>query len=165
MRVVIAIDDSKFSKAVLEAVAHRDWTAGATLLVLNVLSAPTPEHLSDIGLGLDKELRAQFRLKQEELLERSVSYLKDHLAAGLKVSMASAEGHAAENILKVATDWQADLIILGSHGYTGIAKAVLGSVAEAVLVSAPCSVEIIRQRKEKDRLAARAKKKRMHVLY
>jgi nucleotide-binding universal stress UspA family protein len=136
MRVVIAIDESKYSQAVLETVAGRQWCSGASFMVLNVLAATSPEHIEDIGLGLDKETTAKLRAKQIKLLGESVSYLKEHLGPDATVHMASAEGHAAENIVKVATDWEADLIILGSHGYTGFTKFVLGSVAEAVLLNA-----------------------------
>jgi len=163
MKVVIAIDDSKYSKAVLETVTNRDWCSDANFLVLNVLAATSPEHLEDMGLGLDKELKAKLRSKQLQLLEESVSYLKEHLGADAKVHMASAEGHAAESIIKVATDWEADMIILGSHGYTGFTKFVLGSVAESVLLNAPCSVEVVRQKSEAPK--AKARRKKMVVLY
>jgi len=45
-----------------------------------------------------------------------------------------------------AKDWRADLIVLGSHGRSGIKRWILGSVAEAVVRHAPCSVEVARAR-------------------
>jgi len=44
-----------------------------------------------------------------------------------------------------AKDWDADLIILGSHGYTGFKRWLLGSVTQAVASHAPCSVEKVRR--------------------
>jgi nucleotide-binding universal stress UspA family protein len=48
-----------------------------------------------------------------------------------------------------ATEWRADLIVVGSHGYTGIKRLLLGSVAHSVVSHAPCSVEVVRQKQTK----------------
>jgi nucleotide-binding universal stress UspA family protein len=53
-------------------------------------------------------------------------------------------GHAADEILGVARDVGADLIIVGSEGLTGVERLVLGSVAEAVVRRAGCTVEVAR---------------------
>jgi len=49
-------------------------------------------------------------------------------------------------IVDEAENWKADLIVVGSHGYTGIKKWLLGSVAQSVVSHAPCSVEVVRHR-------------------
>ena len=49
-------------------------------------------------------------------------------------------------IVDEAENWKADLIVVGSHGYTGIKKWLLGSVAQSVVSHAPCSVEVVRSR-------------------
>ena len=56
----------------------------------------------------------------------------------LKIGKPSAE------IVKAAAEWPADLIVIGSHGRRGIERALLGSVAEAVLRHAPCPVLVVR---------------------
>lgn len=53
-------------------------------------------------------------------------------------------GHAAEEICRYATDHNVDLIVIGSHGRTGIRRALLGSVSHAVANQAPCPVTIVR---------------------
>jgi nucleotide-binding universal stress UspA family protein len=47
-------------------------------------------------------------------------------------------------IIDLAKSWTADLIVMGSHGRTGVSRLFLGSVAEDVLKDAPCSVEIVK---------------------
>jgi nucleotide-binding universal stress UspA family protein len=47
-------------------------------------------------------------------------------------------------IVDHAARWNADLIVLGSHGFKGLDRLLIGSVSEAVLRHAPCSVEIVR---------------------
>jgi len=53
-------------------------------------------------------------------------------------------GDPKEVILDQAKNWDADLIVVGSHGYHGIDRLMLGSVSEAVAIHADCSVEVIR---------------------
>jgi nucleotide-binding universal stress UspA family protein len=55
-------------------------------------------------------------------------------------------GKPASEIIRTATEWPADVIVLGSHGRHGIQRALLGSVAEAVMRHAPCPVLVIRAR-------------------
>ena len=56
------------------------------------------------------------------------------------------EGDPRIEIVQEALDWNADLIIMGSHGHTGLRKFLLGSVAQHVISHAPCSVEVARAR-------------------
>jgi nucleotide-binding universal stress UspA family protein len=55
------------------------------------------------------------------------------------------EGDARSAILDEADSWGADLIVVGSHGRTGLKRLVLGSVAAAVVAHAHCSVEVVRR--------------------
>jgi len=56
----------------------------------------------------------------------------------------SPEGLPAEEIVKAAQSWPADLIVIGSHGRGGLGRVFLGSVAEAVMHHAPCPVLVVR---------------------
>ena len=53
-------------------------------------------------------------------------------------------GEAAKSILGAAWEWSADLLVIGSHGRDGVMRAVLGSVAEAVMRHAACPVLVVR---------------------
>ena len=55
-------------------------------------------------------------------------------------------GTPAAEIVKAATEWPADVVVIGSHGRAGVLRALLGSVAEAVLRHAPCPVLVVRGR-------------------
>jgi nucleotide-binding universal stress UspA family protein len=54
------------------------------------------------------------------------------------------EGAPASDIVAAAQEWQADLIVVGTHGRGGLGRLVLGSVAESVLRDAPCPVLVVR---------------------
>ena len=66
-------------------------------------------------------------------------------AAGLSAEADRREGDAATEILAAAVVSEADLIVIGSHGRTGLARLVLGSVARNVLQHATCSVLIVHE--------------------
>lgn len=55
-------------------------------------------------------------------------------------------GKPAAEIVQTAKEWPADVIVIGSHGRAGIERALLGSVAEAVMRHAPCPVLVVRAR-------------------
>jgi nucleotide-binding universal stress UspA family protein len=57
-------------------------------------------------------------------------------------------GHPVEQILDVVTRDDVDLIVMGTHGHTGFAHAVLGSVAERVVRLAPCPVLTVKHVEE-----------------
>jgi nucleotide-binding universal stress UspA family protein len=65
-------------------------------------------------------------------------------SAGFKTTTSVEEGDARERILDCATKSHPDLILLGSHGWRGFDRLLLGSVSEAIARHANCSVEIVR---------------------
>jgi nucleotide-binding universal stress UspA family protein len=62
----------------------------------------------------------------------------------LPVESVVREGDAAAEILRAAEELRCDLIVMGTHGRTGLGRLLMGSVAEAVLRRAPCAVLAIR---------------------
>jgi nucleotide-binding universal stress UspA family protein len=68
-------------------------------------------------------------------------------SAGFKADTAVEVGDVRESIIDAATQWGADLIVVGSHGQRGIRRFLLGSTAEFVARHASCSVEIVRRLK------------------
>jgi nucleotide-binding universal stress UspA family protein len=65
-------------------------------------------------------------------------------AAGVTTETDVRQGDPAHEIVRAATDWKADLIVLGTRGLTGLERLLLGSVARKVLQHAPCSVLVAR---------------------
>ena len=61
----------------------------------------------------------------------------------------TALGEPRAVILDTAKEWEADLIVLGSHGKRGVDRFLLGSVSEAVAIHAPCSVRVVRTKHAK----------------
>jgi len=139
MKILVGVDDSKFSQDVLRAVVTQFRTEHTAVRVLHVLqpSAPAPPHMApDYAPELDDQ-----RKPAQELVERIANEL---LGAGFEVETAVEVGDIREKIIDRASDWGADLIVVGSHGRSGIRRFLLGSVAEFVARHANCSVEIVR---------------------
>ena len=79
----------------------------------------------------------------ESVLKRAAG---DALSKGVDVQTHAREGQPAEVIIDVANQEQADLIVVGSRGLTGIKRYLLGSVSSKVSEHAPCNVMIVRAR-------------------
>jgi len=128
MRLLVAVDHSEASQAVLTEVAARPWPAQTSVEVLTVVtdSKSAQESASILGRAA-AELRSQ----------------------GLEVSGLSLQGDPKRMILDRAAETKPDLVFVGSNGGSTIARFLLGSVASSVMRHAPCSVEIVRARKGK----------------
>jgi nucleotide-binding universal stress UspA family protein len=136
MRILLAIDDSKFSEAATQAVIAQYRPQGTQVKVLNVVDLAIPIPTSDAGWFRQESLR-----RGQELVLRAGQRLN---GAGYAVQTAVEEGDPKSKIIDQATEWNAELIVVGSHGRKGMDRFLMGSVAESVSRHAPCSVEIVR---------------------
>jgi nucleotide-binding universal stress UspA family protein len=91
-----------------------------------------------------EEGRRQQTAEAAQLTNRVAGVLRK---AGLEVDSAIREADPRSAIVDEASEWGADLIVMGSHGRTGLKRLLLGSVAGSVVSHAPCSVEVVRTRR------------------
>jgi nucleotide-binding universal stress UspA family protein len=146
MKILLAIDDSKFSEAATQAVVGRIRPEDAEVLVLTVVDLINyfaDEKTAEAYIPNIEEIRLSRLHRASELVERASSLLT---TAGFKATAGVSEGDPRVRIVEKAEDWNADLIVVGSHGGKGFDRALLGSVSEAVARHAPCSVAIVRVR-------------------
>src|SRR5579863_6751608 len=133
MKVVVAIDRSPSSQTVLQRVVSRPWPANTTFCVLNVVDVLRFERLPAIIEDAERE-----GIQIAESGARRIS------SAGYEAFPYTALGNPRADITCYAKEWGADLILVGSHGHSAIARFLVGSVALAVMRTAPCTVEIVR---------------------
>ena len=81
--------------------------------------------------------------------ERKLQECSKRVRKGIEVQTYLREGRAWDEIVKFARRARPEMIVMGSHGYTGLKHLLLGSTAEKVVRHAPCSVLIIRDRSER----------------
>jgi nucleotide-binding universal stress UspA family protein len=122
----------------------RDY--GARLLLLHVAEAPTAVYGEGIILPPPEESWSAAREKLYQLRPKHAGVMVEHMLV---------EGIAAVEILRVARESKVDAIVMGTHGRTGFSRALMGSVSEQVLRTAPCPVVTVRGQL-KDKLAAAA---------
>jgi nucleotide-binding universal stress UspA family protein len=144
MKILVAVDGSSYSQAALEEVARRPWPAGTEVEVLSV-AHPVPFIPDPIMFGAAAHMHTAREEGERAArdLEKSTSGLRQK-APELHVSGELREGSPKEAILKEAEAWGADLIVVGSHGRGAAGRFLLGSVSQAVVLHAPCSVEVVR---------------------
>ena len=70
--------------------------------------------------------------------------------SGLEIEEVIAHGDAASEIVRVARERKVDLIVIASHGRTGLGRILFGSTAESVVRHAPCPVLVVKQTEESD---------------
>jgi nucleotide-binding universal stress UspA family protein len=68
---------------------------------------------------------------------------RETLLPGVPVIMSATAGHPADEIVRYAAGHAIDLVVMGTHGRTGVSRLLLGSVAERVLCTAPCPVLVV----------------------
>ena len=144
MKILLAIDGSACSDAAVEEVARRPWPEGSSLKVLNVFEIPmppTPETWA-IPAAYYEDLDAALRKQGQNVLDRALKKLETNKR--LSLSSMLVPGSTRPTILDEAESWGADLIVLGSHGYNAWKRFLLGSVSQAVVSHARCSVEVVR---------------------
>ena len=140
MKILVGMDDSKFSEEALQAIVTQFRSQSAEIRLLHVLqpiaiSAP-PQMSADYAPELEDQGK-----QARGLVERAANKLR---TAGFMVETAVEIGDVRLKIIDSAAEWNADLIVIGSRGRSGIPRLLLGSVAEFVARNARCSVEIVR---------------------
>jgi nucleotide-binding universal stress UspA family protein len=142
-RILVPTDFSELSKVALEFGQELAVRCGASLHVLHVIDDPLAIGAipSEVYVPDVPSLRAELVTDAEAKLANLVP---DRVRDVLKVTTEVKCGHAAPVICESAATTPCDLIVMGTHGRTGIAHLFLGSVAEKVVRTAPCPVLTIR---------------------
>ena len=138
MKLLVAVDHSEMGQAVLKEVAARPWPVKTCVEVLNVVE---PTHMWTISQTAEEAIQ-----RSTDLVHRGAEELR---AWDLEVGGVSLKGDAKRAILDRAKETQADFVFVGSQGVSALTHFLLGNVASAVVSHAPCSVEIVRGKKDR----------------
>ena len=143
MKILIAIDGSDFSQAALQSVTARPWPADSEVKVLHVVEPPSLLLGREMG-GYDPEFEAVWKALREQAKDLVMKAAEKLRGAKLNVSTELVEGNPKSQIIDIANEWHADMIVLGSRGRSGLNRFLMGSVSQDVVRHAHCSVEIVR---------------------
>jgi nucleotide-binding universal stress UspA family protein len=150
MRILIGIDGSEYSDAALDEVSRRSWPNGSQILVVNAFELPlsvTPEVWA-LPVDYYERLDGICREQADAIVKAAIKKLSV-LGDAVTVTSKTILGPPKGVILDVAENWKPDLIVVGSHGYPTWERLLLGSVSQAVVSHAKCSVEVVRLPREK----------------
>jgi nucleotide-binding universal stress UspA family protein len=126
-----------FKKAIEMAKAER-----AELLVTHVINPIMPVAGEGyVSPKMYSDIAASTRAWADKELDKLVAKAKK---SGVRAKGRIAEGSAHEQIVRLAKKTRADIIVIGTHGRSGLAKLFLGSVAGRVVAAAPCPVLTVR---------------------
>lgn len=146
MKILVATDGSAYSEAAVHEVARRPWPVGTVIKVLSAVELPFIPTTETWALpdSYYSELERSEKEKAQLALDKALEHLRTAQGAAVEIMSEMHEGRAEEVILDEADRWGANLIVLGSHGYRGFRRFLLGSVSQNVASHAKCSVEIVR---------------------
>ncbi len=153
-KILVAVDQSAASQRAFSSAVElaKALKADLTLVhALDVFDPASPEHPSipvdSYSMNLDKIIQENYMRQWAEFVERAEAFLKQRQAEavehGVLTSYYQPYGRPGPAICSVAATIQADLIIVGSRGRSGLRELILGSVSNYVLHHAPCSVTVI----------------------
>ena len=146
MKILLAIDDSKFSDAAIQMLIAQNQPGKTTVRVLHVVEPIEKPYYSELSPPYPRDFNGlkKKRLKAgRDLVAKTTDKLR---TAGFKVDGGVNQGHPRTTIVDTAAKWHANLIVIGSHGRKGLGRLLLGSVSDYVARHASCSVQIVRTR-------------------
>jgi hypothetical protein len=133
--ILVGTDGSRYSDIAIEEAVNYARSYGGVLKLVQVV-----------------DVTEEFQAHAPELIEKLIARAKENLKnikqklqqKGINVETFVREGEPYKIITELATDLKSDVIVLGSHGKTGLHKLLMGSVTERVIGYSPCPVLIVK---------------------
>ncbi|MDA8434229.1 MAG: universal stress protein [Nitrospiraceae bacterium] len=135
--ILVPFDGSEFSVKALDRACSLSGTDGVEITVLYVI----PRYEELLGFFRTDSIKKSMNQEAQKIVDAAVAAAS---AKGVSVKTEVKEGHSAEKIIETAAGLKKDLIVMGSYGWRGVNKAIMGSTTERVLIGAPCPVLAVR---------------------
>jgi nucleotide-binding universal stress UspA family protein len=140
MKIVLATDFSETAEHAQRHAVELARRLGAELVLLHV-AVDAPLYVDAAGADARRVFESQMAWAEQTLAERAAALQQQ----GVRVRATVRSGAAHEEIVAAAGDEQADMLVLGTHGRSGLDRLLLGSVTERVIRLAPCPVLSVRK--------------------
>ncbi len=148
MKILIATDGSEHGiEATMQIAEMLPNIKTAVIKILTVVDY-TVDAASEPFISSDEFLErveGVMRQRSDEILSAAERLIREK-NKDVVIERSTLVGSAKKMIVKEANEWNADLIVVGSHGYGVFARTLLGSVSDAVVHHAPCSVLVSRKK-------------------
>ncbi|MCB0465745.1 MAG: universal stress protein [Aequorivita sp.] len=136
-KILIAVDSSEFSMLAAKKGLELAHQTGAKVALIYVIDES--KAVGNVNAGILPQTALLILKKEaEQTLDELAKMYNGH-----EILKFMPEGHPAKDIIKTAETWEADLIVMGTHGRTGLAHLFVGSVAEHVIHHSKIPVMIV----------------------
>lgn len=144
MRIVLGFDDSPHALSALRWIIRQTWPANTSVTVVSAVRTPVTAYAEVYAPAVPypTELVEEVTRHHEELCMKAEDELR---RAGFPTSVKVLPGDPREALVDTVRAENADLLVVGSHGRTGISKLMLGSVASHVVAHAHCDVLVVKR--------------------
>jgi nucleotide-binding universal stress UspA family protein len=140
--LLVGTDFSACARAALDLAVEIAAPVAGTILLVHAYELPVYPLPDGTILGLDVDAIARIERSVDEELEAERHRVS---ARGVPITAVRCDGNPQEVLLHEARSRGADLILVGTHGRSGLRRVLLGSIAEGVLRAAPCPVVVVRE--------------------
>ena len=147
MKVILATDGTEFGEAASDMMANLSLGKGDSVLVTSVVDTAFPLAIDIYGgyLPDTTELEKAAKETAGKIVEATKAKLNGFFdGKGVDITSDILFGTPESRIVEIAEENNADLIVVGSHGYKQWERLLLGSVSNSVVHHAPCSVLVVR---------------------
>lgn len=135
--ILVPFDGSEFSKKALTRACQLSKLDGSEVTVMYVI----PRYEEMVDFFKTESISNSLHQEAVKIIARAVDLAT---IQGITLKTEIVEGHAAEKTVETAQRLKSDLIAMGSHGYRGINKAIMGSTTERVILNSPCPILVVR---------------------
>jgi nucleotide-binding universal stress UspA family protein len=151
--IAFCTDFSENADQAFDVAKDLAWHYGATLHIVHVMvdfALSPPVHSTYMPIEYQPEFVEQItQASRDSIQNRYVAQLKEKQPYEIQLL----SGYASTEIIRIVKEKQIDLIVMGSHGLTGLAHVLFGSTADRVVRKSPCSVLTVRPRGKEDQQA------------
>ena len=151
MKVLIATDGSEYSNAAIDKCFELLKTESISVKVVSVMEPPlTMSEPFGGSVEFYREAEDAVRQQAESAAAQAENRIRERFGSVLAEAALTSEvmiGSPVRRIVEEAQKWEADLIVVGSHGYGFWERMMLGSVSQSIAHHAPCSVLVVRKDK------------------
>lgn len=135
--IIVALDSSELSQHVFQSLDELQIQPATKIILSHVI----PSSESDMEMAVDRPQTSEEPLYRH--LEKQLEAYQDKLSCESELEIVT--GDPAVEIIRLAHIHQADLIVIGTRGLTGLKRILSGSVSSQVVADAPCSVLVVKQ--------------------
>jgi nucleotide-binding universal stress UspA family protein len=147
MRILITTDGSDFSRAAIEKCCQMVVKPEETeIKIVSVYEVTLPLDVFPSPTEFSERLENSARQQAENFAEQSAAMIREFFPdSNIDLTAQVSTGSPEQVLIETAKEWNADLVVVGSHGRGFWGRMLLGSTTDALVHHAPCSVLVVRK--------------------